>query len=98
MKLQINEPVMGEDLAALLDEDEGAYICQNRGQSYLVASRHGHSITFGPTPIGRPIEEAVKSGFYAEPWTVTKISDDPSFIESNWRSSGRGKNRFLDKQ
>jgi hypothetical protein len=35
MKLQINVPVSGFDLASLLQGEEGFFLCQNRGQNTL---------------------------------------------------------------
>jgi len=53
MKLQINVPVSGLDLANLLQGEEGFFLCQNRGQNFIAVAKAGHSIAFGPTPIGR---------------------------------------------
>ena len=53
MKLQINVPVSGLDLAGLLHGEEGLFLCQNRGQDYIAVAKAGHSIAYGPTPIGR---------------------------------------------
>ena|SRR6476646_10317999 len=57
MKLEINVPVSGLDLANLLDGEQGAFLCQNRGQNYITVAKSGHSIAFGPTPIGKAIQE-----------------------------------------
>jgi hypothetical protein len=35
IKLQINVPVSGLDLASLLQGEEGFFLCQNRGQNTL---------------------------------------------------------------
>jgi hypothetical protein len=32
MKLEINVPVSGLDLASLLESEQGVFLCQNRGQ------------------------------------------------------------------
>ncbi|PYL62235.1 MAG: hypothetical protein DMF24_04795 [Verrucomicrobia bacterium] len=61
MKLQINVPVSGLDLANLLQGEEGFFLCQNRGQNFIAVAKAGHSIAFGPTPIGRGvIEQQIK--------------------------------------
>jgi len=57
MKLDINVPVSGLDLASLLHGEEGLFLCQNRGQNYITVAKAGHSIAFGPTPIGRGIQQ-----------------------------------------
>jgi hypothetical protein len=80
MKLEINVPVSGLDLASLLDGEQGLFLCQNRGQNYITAEA-GHSITFGPTPIGKAIQEQVTAGIGPEPWFVTKISNSTELAE-----------------
>ena len=44
MKLEINVPVSGLDLANLLEGEQGAFLCQNRGQNYITVAKAGHSI------------------------------------------------------
>ncbi len=61
MKLQINVPVSGLDLASLLQGEEGFFLCQNRGQNFITVAKAGHSIAFGPTPIGRGIKNSRQS-------------------------------------
>jgi hypothetical protein len=90
MKLQINVPVSGLDLAALLQGGEGFFLCQNRGQNYITVAKAGHSIAFGPTPIGRIIQEQPSLTVGPEPWYVTKISNSTEFTE--FRTTG-GPNR-----
>ena len=81
MKLQINVPVSGLDLASLLQGEEGFFLCQNRGQNYITVAKAGHSIAFGPTPIGRIIQEQPSLSVGPEPWYVTKISNTTEFNE-----------------
>jgi len=81
MKLQINVPVSGLDLASLLYGEEGFFLCQNRGQNYITVATAGHSIAFGPTPIGRVIQEQPSANMGPEPWVVTKISNSTEFAE-----------------
>ena len=81
MKLEINVPVSGLDLASLLDSEQGLFLCQNRGQNYITVAKAGHSIAFGPTPIGKPIQEQVTAGVGPEPWFVTKISNSTELAE-----------------
>jgi hypothetical protein len=82
MKLQINVPVSGLDLASLLQGEEGFFLCQNRGQNYVTVAKVGHSIAFGPTPIGRVIQEQPTVNLGPEPWVVTKISNSTEFNDS----------------
>ena len=81
MKLQINVPVSGLDLASLLQGEEGFFLCQNRGQNFITVAKAGHSIAFGPTPIGRVIQEQPTARLGPEPWVVTKISNSTEFTE-----------------
>jgi len=81
MKLDINVPVSGLDLASLLHGEEGLFLCQNRGQNYITVAKAGHSIAFGPTPIGRGIQQQPSVSLGPEPWFVTKISNSTEFAE-----------------
>ena len=81
MKLQINVPVSGLDLAGLLHGEEGLFLCQNRGQDYIAVAKAGHSIAYGPTPIGRVIMEQPSANVGPEPWFVTKISSSTEFAQ-----------------
>jgi len=87
MKLQINVPVSGLDLASLLQNEEGFFLCQNRGQNFITVAKAGHSIAFGPTPIGRGIIEQPSATLGPEPWVVTKISNSTEFAD--FRTTGQ---------
>ncbi len=87
MKLDINAPVSGLDLASLLHGEEGLFLCQNRGQNYITVAKTGHSIAFGPTPIGRGIQQQPSASLGPEPWFVTKISNSTEFAEFRLTSS-----------
>ena len=50
MKLEINVPVSGLDLATLLEGEQGLFLSQNRGQNYITVAKPGHPIAFGPMP------------------------------------------------
>ena len=89
MKLETNVPVSGLDLASLLDGEQGIFLCQNRGQNYNTVAKAGHSIAFGPTPIGKPIQEQVTAIGGPEPWFVTKISNSTELAEFRGSLSGR---------
>jgi hypothetical protein len=88
MKLQINVPVSGLDLAGLLQGEEGLFLCQNRGQDYIAVAKAGHSIAYGPTPIGRVIIEQPSASMGPEPWFVTKISNSTEFAEFRGTTGG----------
>jgi hypothetical protein len=81
MKLEINVPISGLDLASLLEGEQGLFLCQNRGQNYITVAKAGHSIAFGPTPIGKAIQEQPTAALGPEPWFVTKISNSTEFAE-----------------
>ena len=89
MKLEINVPVSALDLASLLDGEQGLFLCQNRGQNYITVAKAGHSIAFGPMPIGKPIQEQVAAIVGPEPWFVTKISNSTELAEFRGSLSGR---------
>jgi hypothetical protein len=93
MKLQINVPVSGLDLAGLLQGEEGLFLCQNRGQDYIAVAKAGHSIAYGPTPIGRVIIEQPSTSLGPEPWFVTKISNSTEFAEFRGTSGAPGGSR-----
>jgi hypothetical protein len=89
MKLETNVPVSGLDLASLLDGEQGMFLCQNRGQNYITVAKAGHSIAFGPTPIGKAIQEQPTTTLSPEPWFITKISNSTEFAEFPGIISGR---------
>jgi hypothetical protein len=91
MKLDINVPVSGLDLANLLHGEEGLFLCQNRGQNYITVAKAGHSIAFGPTPIGRGLQQQQSVSLGPEPWFVTKISNSTEFSEFRVTSSREGR-------
>ncbi len=80
MKLEINVPVSGLDLASLLEGEQGLFLSQNRGQNYITVAKPGHPIVFGPMAIGQAVpEQAPRLG--PEPWFVTKISNSTDFAD-----------------
>jgi hypothetical protein len=95
MKLQINVPVSGLDLASLLQGEEGFFLCQNRGQNFITVAKAGHSIAFGPTPIGRGIIEQPSVSLGPEPWVVTKISNSTEFAEFRGTTGVPGASREM---
>jgi hypothetical protein len=88
MKLEMNVPVSGLDLASLLEGEQGLFLSQNRGQNYITIARPGHPIVFGPMPIGQAVPEQAPT-LGPEPWVVTKISDSADVREFQGARSGR---------
>src|SRR5438876_10663829 len=80
MKLEINVPVSGLDLANLLEGEQGLFLSQSRGQNYITVAKPGQPIVFGPMPIGQPILEQVPTPG-PEPWVVTNISNSTALRE-----------------
>ena len=89
MKLEINTPVSGMDLANLLEGEQGLFLSQNRGQNYITVAKPGHPIVFGPMPIGQAIPEQAPMSAGPEPWVVTKISNSADLREFRGASGGR---------
>ncbi len=76
MNLEKGVPFTTINLANALQDDEGTYLCQHGGQSYIVEAQHGHSITSGPTPVGPRVAQLPQNiSANAEPWTITKLDD-----------------------
>ena len=88
MKLEMNVPVSGLDLASLLEGEQGLFLSQNRGQNYITVAKPGHPIVFGPMPIGQAIPEQVSMTAGPEPWVVTKISNSADLREFRGANSG----------
>jgi hypothetical protein len=87
MKLEINVPVSGLNLASLLEGEQGLFLSQNRGQNYITIAKPGHPIAFGPMPIGHAIQEQTSMTAVPEPWVVTKISNSADLREFRGASS-----------
>jgi len=80
MKLEINVPVSGLDLASLLEGEQGLFLSQNRGQNFITVAKPDHPIVFGPMPIGQAAPKQPPS-LGPEPWFVTKISNSTDLVE-----------------
>lgn len=75
MKMEIGVPVSSLDLAQATSGDQGTFLCQQGGQNFLLVAAEGHSIKYGPRPVGRRVQEVISSNGSPEAWTITKISD-----------------------
>ena len=95
MKLEINVPISGLDLANLLEGEQGLFLCQNRGQNYITVAKAGHSIAFGPTPVGQVVQEQPTGNLGPDPWIITKISNSTEFTEFHGTSGVAGASRDM---
>jgi hypothetical protein len=75
MRIEVGQTVPGIDLAQLLERNEGTFLAQQGGQTYLVTAQAGHSIS-GIRPVGQRFNQPTTSVGGQEPWVVTKISND----------------------
>jgi hypothetical protein len=74
MRLNISQTTPTFDLADLLRGEYGTFLAQQGGQSYVVVAAEGHSIK-SLTPVGPRIAQPAGAGASAEPWIVTKLSN-----------------------
>ena len=95
MKLEINVPISGLDLANLLEGEQGLFLCQNRGQNYITIAKAGHSIAFGPTPVGRVVQEQPTGNLGPDPWIITKIGNSTEFAEFRGTTGVAGASRDM---
>jgi hypothetical protein len=65
------------------------YEAASIGKNYITIAKAGHSIAFGPTPIGKAIVEQVTASVGPEPWFVTKISNSTELAEFRGTTPGR---------
>ena len=94
MILEVGVPVAVQDLASAVRGDSGTFIVQNGGQTYILEAKPGHSITFGPYPFGRKIQEIPSAAnLTPEPWTITKLTNQ--FVSNEF--VGATGNRDTDK-
>ena len=71
--LKQNQPQTTYDLAELLKGEEGTYLAQRAGQTFVVESQAGHSIK-SIVPVGCIESSQVPAGSNP-PWTVTRIDN-----------------------
>lgn len=91
MQLQLNEQYTGFDLPSILEGDEGTYLAQQGGQSFICVAVEGHSIKL-LRPIGRRINElSVNTSNSPEQWLVTKISNQDISAELDESSPSRAR-------
>ena len=95
MKLEINVPISGLDLANLLEGEQGLFLCQNRGQNYITVAKAGHSIAIGPTPANQVVQEQPTGNLGPHPWMITKISNSTEFAEFRGTTGVAGVSRDM---
>ena len=95
MKLEINVPISGLDLANLLEGEQGLFLCQNRGQNYITVAKAGHSIAIGPTPVNQVVQEQPTGNLGPHPWMITKISNSTEFAEFRGTTGVAGVSRDM---
>lgn len=70
--LRTNQSATDTDLALALEDEEGTFLAQKAGQTFLVVAEKGHSIA-SMRAVGQvlPVPQQAAS----EPWYITKISN-----------------------
>ena len=74
MRIELNQMVTGADLARLLEENEGTFLCQQSGTTYIATAQRGHSIT-SLRQYGRKFVEVPSQNSGPELWSVQKLSN-----------------------
>lgn len=93
--LRTNQSTTDVDLALALDNEEGTFLAQKAGQSFLVVAEKGHSIA-SMRSVGQVL--AVPPPAASDPWYITKISNsteigiDPAGLRDR---NGRDHNRIV---
>jgi hypothetical protein len=75
MRIEVGQSVPGIDLAQLLERNEGTFLAQQGGQTYLVTAQAGHSIS-SLRPVGQRFAQPTTNSAGQEPWLVTKLSNE----------------------
>jgi len=69
--LRTNESTSDVDLALALENEEGTFLAQRAGQSFLVIAEKGHSIA-SMRAVGQVLPVPALAA--SDPWHITKIS------------------------
>ncbi len=91
MTLQVNETTQALDLAEALRDNQGTFIVQQGGQKYRAIARQGHSIV-SLQPFGARLvtfAEVIGQNSGAQPWEITKISNEVGESEQGRSQTGR---------
>ncbi len=91
--LQVDQTVTAYDLARALHGEQGTFIARQNLQSFKVTASPGHSIT-SLTPLGPPVSGVLQaSALAAEPWSITKISDQDISLTGDQNQAGNNQSR-----
>lgn len=83
--LQFGQQVTALDLAAALAGEEGTFLCQQAGQTYLVVAKQGHSIA-SIIPVGQ--RQPVFATNVTQPWSIERISNQEISLEGYVGNAG----------
>jgi len=88
-RLQIDQTITAPDLAQALADEQGTFLVQQGGQSYIAVSKAGHSIV-SLKPVG-PRVPTLNIGASPENWFVTKVSEGTEFASERLEQSQRAR-------
>jgi hypothetical protein len=84
--LRTNQSTTDVDLALALENEEGTFLAQKAGQSFLVVAEKGHSIA-SMRSIGQVLP--VPPPAASDPWYVTKIGSSTDINSEGARDRAR---------
>jgi len=96
-QLEVNQTISGPNLSALLEGQNGTFVCQQGTRIYKVVSQEGHSITDGPTLIGQPLPETPLTTENKN-WLVTKFSNSIEVEGSYQWQQQQGQRRSAEQR
>jgi hypothetical protein len=89
MKLEINVPVSGLDLASLLEGEQGLFLCQTEDKTTSLWQKPVTRSPSGQRPLANPSRSSWQPTVGPEPWFVTKISNSTELAEFRGSLYGR---------
>jgi len=84
--LRTNQSTTDIDLALALENEEGTFLAQKAGQSFLVVAEKGHSIA-SMRAVGQVLPLPPPAA--ADPWYITKISTSTELTGEGSRDRSR---------
>jgi hypothetical protein len=93
--IRTNQSTTDVDLALALENEEGTFLAQKAGHSFLVVAEKGHSIA-SMRAVGQVL--AVPPSSASDPWYITKISNAAELTAEGGGSrdrSGREASRLV---